>query len=146
METIRRKKIMEKTVAKFEKPKFYNETDLNQEKKEEEEDENERLGKNDSVLKMMDNDEYLDKFEELMQSNDVDAKTQEKKLKEKLLEHFEKEVNKFHGKELFNEKKEEERKEKEMTGKGKKKEKEKLKVNDKEKNKKDKELKKKGKK
>lgn len=146
METIRRKKIMEKTVAKFEKPKFYNEIDVNQEKKEEEEDENERLGKNDSVLKMMDNDEYLEKFEELMQTNDVDAKTQEKKLKEKLLEHFEKEVNKFHGKEMYNEKKEDEKKEKELSGKGKKKEKEKLKVNDKEKNKKDKELKKKGKK
>jgi hypothetical protein len=95
---------------------------------------------------MMDNDEYLEKFEELMQTNDVDAKTQEKKLKEKLLEHFEKEVNKFHGKEMYNEKKEDEKKEKELSGKGKKKEKEKLKVNDKEKNKKDKELKKKGKK
>jgi len=149
METIRRKKIMEKTVAKFEKPKFYSQTEERQEKEEEDEDENERIGKNDSVLMMMDNDQYLEKFEEIMKSDEVDAKTKERKLKEKLLEHFEKEVHKFHGKELMKEKKEDEKLENEKgkgKGKGKVIRKEKLKIKDKEKSKKDKELKKKGKK
>lgn len=137
MSYITRKKLMENSIAKFEKPQFYTEAEENIEKMEDVDEDDVELIK---PLQKMTSSEYSELFT-YEQSEEADAKTKEKRLKDKLISHFEDQLKQAYGKQLQQEKAEDKEKEKEAN-KGKKK-KQQLKGKE---AKKDKELKKKDKK
>ena len=98
METITRKKLMETSIAKYEKPEYYTKEDELLEK----EEENELKLPDDEVdqQNMLKSTDYMDLFEAQYIENEGDGKQREKKLKEKLLSHFETQMKKAYGKQL----------------------------------------------
>ncbi len=98
METITRKKLMETSIAKYEKPEFYSKDDETLEKEEENEI---KLPENETDQQnMLKSTEYMQLFEAQYTENEGDSKQREKKLKEKLLSHFETQMKKAYGKQL----------------------------------------------
>jgi len=136
MSYITRKKLMENSIAKFEKPQFYTEVEEEKEKLADiDEDDVEEI----KPLQKITSAQYSDLFT-FEESEEIDSKTKEKRLKDKLISHFEDQLKKAYGKQLHQEKAEDKEKEKEAN-KGRKKQQ--LKGNE---VKKDKDLKKKDKK
>ncbi len=115
MSYITRKKLMENSIAKFEKPQFYSQTEEEKEKLADIDDDLEEI----KPLKKMTSAEYSDLFT-FEESEEIDSKTKEKRLKDKLISHFEDQLKQAYGKQLQQEKSEDRQKEKEAN-KGKKK-------------------------